>query len=134
MIAACQTNGKMISSLFTSIFKVTLFMIKAIGFVYHLASATNLGFLFICGIGIFLLSRYFRLKQPNLPKNIANAIDGSQHIDRKCSAGHQISQIDSNDAIEWCPIANRAACLDHVENSRSAIENVSFNIQYQFYI
>lgn len=102
-----------------------MFIFRAIRLIYHLASATSLGFLFIFGVVIFVLSRYFRLKQPNLPQNIIDAIGGNQHIDRQCSMGLQQSRSDSSDMTEWWPIANRAACLDSLENSRSAIEKVS---------
>lgn len=118
----------MISSLVTFIFKAFLFIFRAIRLVYHLASATSLGFLFSVGIVIFVLSRYFRLKQPNLPANLIDAIGGNQHIDsRQCSTGQQQQPIrcNSSDTVEWWPIANKAACLDSVENSRTAIEKVS---------
>lgn len=94
-----------------------------------MASATSLGFILIFGVIIYGLSRYFRLKQPNLPKNLIDAIGGSQNIDRKYLTGHDSQRCGSIDFIpEWWPIANRAACLDSIENSRSAIEKVS-----QFY-
>lgn len=115
----------MISSLLSFIFKTFVFIIRAIRFFYHLANVTSLGFILLVGIVIFVLSRYFRLKQPNLSQNLIDAIGGNQHIDRQCSTGQQNQRCDSNDTIEWWPIANRAACLDSVENSRSAIEKVS---------
>lgn len=122
----------MISSLLTFLFKAFLFIFRAIRLVYHLASATSLGFLFCVGIVIFVLSRYFRLKQPNLPANLSDAIGGNQHIDsRQCSTGQEQQQqlrCNSSDTIEWWPIANKAACLDSVENSRTAIEKVSRRI------
>lgn len=105
-------------------------MIQAIGLIYHLASVTSLGVLLIIGLVIFVLSRYFRLKQPNLSPNIFDAIGGNQHIDRQCSTGPQINRCSSNEPIEWWPIANRAACLDNLENSRSAIEKVSHPIHF----
>lgn len=117
----------MISSLLSFLFKTFLFIFRAIRLIYHLASATSLGFIFIFGIVIFALSRYFRLKQPNLPRNLVDAIGGNQHIGRQCSTRHQQIRCNSSDTIEWWPIANRAACLDSVENSRSAIEKVSQN-------
>lgn len=116
----------MISSLLSFLFKVFLFVYRAIRLFYHLASATSLGLILLVGIFVFALSRYFRLKQPNLPQNIFDAI-GSQHINRQCSTGQQNLRCDSNDTFSWWPIANRAACLDSIENSRSAIENVSLN-------
>lgn len=115
----------MISSLLSFLFKTFLFIFRAIRLIYNLASATSLGFIFIFGIVIFALSRYFRLKQPNLPRNLVDAFGGNQHIDRQCSTRQQQIRSDSSDTIEWWPIANRAACLDSVENSRSAIEKVS---------
>lgn len=116
---------KMISSLLSFIVNVFVFIIKAIGLIYHLASVTSLGVLLIIGLIIFVLSRYFRLKQPNLSENIVDAIGGNQHIARQCSTGPQINRCSSNEPIEWWPIANRAACLDNLENSRSAIQKVS---------
>lgn len=130
---------KMISSALTLIFKAFVFIINTIRLVYHLASATSLGFVFILGIAVFLLSRYFRLKQPILTQNLIDAIGrGNQHTDRQCSTGQHNYRDNSSDTIAWLPIANRAACLDNVENSRSAIENVSntpmngkiFNIRF----
>lgn len=109
------------------IFKTVWFVFHAIKLIYQLVSATSLGFILIFAIIIFVLSRYFRLKQPNLPKNIIDAIGGKQEFinDRQCSTGQQNIQCESNDMTDWWPIANRAACLDSVENSRSAIEKVS---------
>lgn len=109
----------MISSIFSLIFKVVVLVIKAIGLLYHLASATNFAVLLICSVIIFLLSRFFRLKQPNVPEHLTVAIDGGHHQynDKQC--------FHTNDTVEWWPIANRAACLDNVENSQSAIEKVS---------
>lgn len=104
-----------------------MFFISAIGLIYDLASATSLGVLLIVGLVIFVLSRYFRLKQPKLTQNIVDAIDGNQHINRQCSTGPRNARCNSSDMIEWWPIANRAACLDNLENSRSAIEKVSRN-------
>lgn len=117
---------KMISSVLTLIFKAFVVIIKTIRLVYNLASATSLGFVLIFGIVVFLLSRYFRLKQPILPQHLIDAIGGgNQHNDRQCSTGQHNIRGNSSDTIEWLPIANRAACLDNVENSRTAIENVS---------
>lgn len=102
-----------------------MFIFRTITFVYHVASATSLGVVLIVGVIIYALSRYFRLKQPNLPKNLIDAIGGIQHIERVCSTGQYNHRCDSSDPSEWWPIANRAACLDSIENSRSAIEKVS---------
>lgn len=112
----------MISSLFNLIFKLFVLILKAFGLLYHLASATNFGVLLIFSVIIFVLSRCFRLKQPTVPEYLAHAIGGRhQHIDRQC-----FNNINSNTAeCCWIPIANRAACLDNVENSQSAIEKVS---------
>lgn len=115
----------MISSLLNFIFKTFVFIIRTIRLFYHLANVTSLGFILFVGIVIFVLSRYFRLKQPKLPQNLIDAIGGNQHNDRQCSSGQQNHRSESNDTVEWWPIANRAACLDSLENSRSAIENVS---------
>lgn len=117
----------MISSLLSFIFKTIWFVFHAIKLIYQLVSATSLGFILIFAIIIFVLSRYFRLKQPNLPKNIIDAIGGNQQLinDRQCSTGQQNIHCESSDINEWWPIANRAACLDSVENSCSAIEKVS---------
>lgn len=106
-------------------FKAFLFVIKVITLVYNLASATSLGFLIIVGAIVFALSRYFRLKQPELPQNLIEAIGGNQFIEKQHTTGHQNNRSECNETVEWLPIANRAACLDSVENSRSAIEKVS---------
>lgn len=117
----------MISSLFNLIFKIFVLVLKAFGLLYHLASATNFGVLLIFSAIVFVLSRCFRLKQPAVPEHLVHAIDGGgsggrhQHIDRQC-----FNNTNSNTAeCCWAPIANRAACLDNVDNSQSAIEKVS---------
>lgn len=104
-----------------------MFIIRVISFVYHLANTTSLGFILIIAIVICVLSRYFRLKQPNLPQNLIDAIGSNQHIDRQCLTGQVNQRCHASDALEWWPIANRAASLDSIENSRSAIEKVSHN-------
>lgn len=125
---SCVLSWKMISSLLNWFCKVFVLLIKAIGLLYHLASATNFAALLICGVIVFVLSRWFRLKQPkHLPDHLATAIDGyhHQHHDRQCFHEH------SNTAmVQWWPIANRAACLDNVENSQSAIEKVSLIVNW----
>lgn len=121
----------MISSLFNLIFKIFLLILKAFGLLYHLASATNFSVLLIFSVFVFVLSRCFRLKQPALPEHLAHAIDGGscdggRHANHQHAYGRLCSNTNSN-AMEccWTPIANRAACLDNVENSQSAIEKVS---------
>lgn len=120
---SCRWHGleKMISSLFNLIVKLFVLILKAFGLLYHLASATNFTGLLILGVIVFVLSRWFRLKQPTLPEHLAHTIHGGGDGGRQC-----FSNTNSN-AMEccWTPIANRAACLDNVENSKSAIEKVS---------
>lgn len=112
----------MISSLLNWIFKVFVLLIKAISLLYHLASATNFAVLLICCVIVFVLSRWFRLKQPILPEHLTIAIDGRRHQ----HDNQQYCCTNTNTAVvQWSPIANRAACLDNVENSQSAIEKVS---------
>lgn len=133
ILVSCRCHGleKMISSLFSLIFKVFILIIKAFGLLYHLVSATNFGVLLIFSAIVFVLSRCFRLKQPNIPEYLAHAINGGggddvgrtnhhQHIDRQCFKTNS-----NTTECCWTPIANRGACLDNVENSKSAIEKVS---------
>lgn len=102
-----------------------MFIIRVISLFYHLANITSLGFVLAIALVIFVLSRYFRLKQPNLPQHLVDAIGSSQPIERQYLTGQQKNHCDSSDTVEWWPIANRAASLDSIENSRSAIEKVS---------
>lgn len=68
-------------------------------------------------LALIALCRYFRLKQPiDVPKQLIDAICGSESTKVQGHIGDRI--------IGWWPIANRGACFDGVENSRSAIENV----------
>lgn len=109
----------MISSILQFIANTFLFIIKVIGLFSQIAGVTSLRVIFILCILIYSLSRYFRLKQPNLPQNLAAAIAGirNQLAD---SNQQQCSTANNNCG----PIANRAGCLDSIENSRSAIKNV----------
>lgn len=114
-------SWKMISSLFNLIVKLFVLILKAFGLLYHLASATNFAVLLILGVIVFVLSRCFRLKQPSLPEHLAHAIYGGGDGRRQCFHNTNSSAMECC----WTPIANRAACLDNVENSKSAIEKVS---------
>lgn len=107
-----------------------MFVFNILKLFYVCANATSLQIVFAISLLIYVLSRYFRLKQPNLPGNIEDAIRGcnSQTTSHLKDMNNQLSndyqnQRDST-AMEWWPIANRAACLDSVENSRTAIEKV----------
>lgn len=114
----------MISSLFNLVVKLFVLILKAFGLLYHLASATNFAVLLIFGVIVFVLSRCFRLKQPALPEHLVRAIHGGINANGN---GRCFNNTNSNATVEcyWTPIANRAACLDNVENSKSAIEKVS---------
>lgn len=108
----------MISTFLQFILSTFLFIIKVIGLFSQIASVTSLRVIFILCILIYSLSRYFRLKQPNLPQNLAAAIAGIRNqladsVEQQCSTANDCG-----------PIANRAGCLDSIENSRSAIKNV----------
>lgn len=112
----------MISSFVHLILRICLFILKAIELFYQIASVTSLRIVFILGILVYILSRYFRLKQPILPQNLIDAICGNQRISNQSSTHEQEHQQCSLN--QWWPIANRAGCLDSIENSRSAIEKV----------
>lgn len=124
-------RDKMISSLFYFCWRCLMFMFNILKFFHVWANATSLQIVFAIALLIYVMCRYFRLKQPNLPGNIEDAIRGcnrnpkdiNNHVLNDCQ-NHRDST-----AMEWWPIANRAACLDSVENSRTAIEKVR-NICY----
>lgn len=107
-----------------------MFVFNILKFFYVWANATSLQIVFAIALLIYVLSRYFRLKQPNLPGNIEDAIHGCNSNTTRHSKdmNNQLSNDYENHrdstAMEWWPIANRAACLDSVENSRTAIEKV----------
>lgn len=115
----------MISSFFHLILGICLFILKAIELFYQIASVTSLRIVIILGILVYVLSRYFRLKQPILPQNLVDAICGNQHISNQTTDEQEHQQSNLN---QWWPIANRAGCLDSIENSRSAIEKVGIFI------
>lgn len=109
-----------------------MFVFNILKFFYVWANATSLQIVFAIALLIYVMCRYFRLKQPNLPGNIEDAIRGCNS--NPTSHPKDMNNLVSNDncyqsrrdsmAMEWWPIANRAACLDSVENSRTAIEKV----------
>lgn len=109
----------MIAALLQFIVNICVIIVKTIGFISQIASLTSLRVILLLCIVIYLLSRYFRLKQPNLPQNLVNAIAGIRNrlMDTERQQCVKIS--------DCGPIANRAGCLDSIENSRSAIQNVS---------
>lgn len=103
-----------------------MFAFKVINLFYIWANATNLRIILAIALLIYVLCRFYRLKQPILKSNIIDAICGhNQQIDKNNHlSNHRCNSVES---MEWWPIANRAACLDSVENSRSAIEKVGKN-------
>lgn len=125
----------MISSLFYFCWRCLMFVFNILKFFYVWANATSLHVVFAIGLLIYVLSRYFRLKQPNLPGNIEDAIRGcnsnltSHTKDMNNHVSNHYKNHRDSTSMEWWPIANRAACLDSVENSRTAIEKVR-NILY----
>lgn len=106
----------MISSILYSVLTAVIFIVDIIKFCYKLTN-TNCSWFLLLSIFLLvsLLLRYFRLKQP--PPNTINIIFGDDGTNER----NRDSGIHS---IEWWPIANRAACLDALENSKSGIEKV----------
>lgn len=100
---------EMISSVLYFCWRILMIAFNIIKFIYSWTYATSIRIILAFPFMIYVLCRYFRLKQPNLPTTLENAICGNQH---GCNS------------MEWWPIANRAAGLDSVENSRTAIEKV----------
>lgn len=105
--------------MFSGVFSVIRFAIKCIKLFYRLTNATGLSILLVVTAIVIALCRYFRLKQPTeVPQQI---------IDAFCGGNETMQHSCNNDTVEpigWWPIANRGACLDSLENSRSAIEKV----------
>lgn len=98
-------------TIFYSVLATVLFVIDVVNFCLKL---TKIGFSWATIVTVLLiviLTRYFRLRRP--PANIVNHI-----FDGESSAPN------ADHSVDWWPIANRAACLDGLENSKSAIEKV----------
>lgn len=103
---------KMFSSVFNAIHGVVTLFIGVFKICFKLISVSCSWALLLCIIVIFALSRYYRLRKP------------ASNITERCFSSKSRSETDES-IIEWWPIANRAACLDELENSKSAIEKVN---------
>lgn len=98
-------------TVFYSLIAAIVFIIDIVKFCYKITKIGLSWATLVTVLVIIILSRYFRLRRPS-PK-IVDAILGSNDNSTK-----------GDNTAEWWPIANRAACLDGLENSRSAIEKV----------
>lgn len=122
--------SKMISSLLHFIVRIFWFAVTTIGLISQITSVTSLRVILVLCILVYSLSRYFRLKQPQLPQNLADAIAGTRipfsAVDRnqQCATATTAPPTKAVATTNSGPIANRAGCLDSIENSRSAIKNV----------
>lgn len=114
----------MISSIFYAMLAVILFVLDVVKFLYKLTKISCSWLTVVTVLLIVVLSRYFRLKKP--PTAIVDCILGSSLMSTDAGAVTAVNQYtdEQTTAIEWWPIANRAACLDALENSKSAIEKV----------
>lgn len=102
----------MIMTIFYSFVAVILFCIDIVKFCYKLTKIGLSWATLVTVLVIIILSRYFRLRRP------------SQKFVDDILGGDNGTSIGDNTSNEWWPIANRAACLDGLENSKSAIEKV----------
>lgn len=120
----------MISSLAHLVVRIFLFAVRAIGIVSQITSLTSLRVVLVLCIIVYSLSRYFRLKQPQLPQNVADAIAGTRSP-FEAANGLQYTAAPTKPVATSSggPIANRAGCLDSIENSRSAIKNVGIRLE-----
>lgn len=121
----------MIASLAHLVVRIFLLAVRAIGIVSQITSLTSLRVILVLCIIVYSLSRYFRLKQPQLPQNLVDAIAGTRS---PFDAANGLQYTAAPTKPVWpplgCgPIANRAGCLDSIENSRSAIKNVGIRLE-----
>lgn len=106
----------MISSILYSVLAAIVFVLDVVKFCYKSTKISCSWLAIVTVLLIVLLTRYFRLKKP--PSAVVDCILGNAEADT--GGNHH----DKTTAMGW-PIANRAACLDALENSKSAIEKVS---------
>lgn len=108
---------KMISTILYSVLAAVVFILDVVKFCYKL---TKIGCSWLAVVTVLLivvLTRYFRLKKP--PSAVVDCILGNA-----ISSSTGAHRHDEMTSIDWWPIANRAACLDALENSKTAIEKV----------